>query len=324
MRHERVAPRDPVVAVVVLHQAHVPALRRQGRGHEEVVVEVLLAGPAGDGHRDRLRGAPSARDTRDEAGDAGEAAEAGLVRVVAAPEEAARLQQQAAKEPRSLPLGMEERERAEAGAHPDRRARKRRQLVERRDPLLPEHARVAVRGGVHLVAVEGRRQQRGPERRHLAERHQVVEEPQELGVARVLRPVVDEHKRQRRLRVGLGRRPDRRIDRRAEEMGREARLEHRTARGFVVGGPFGSGVPRKLDHRLLAERPGRAERVRRIRQPLDVPVAVVDLEQVLEAVDRRPRQLQPPPACLAQERNDARLPQLVRERDARHSPRPVA
>ena len=90
----------------------------------------------------------------------------------------------------------------------------------RRQPLADERARIARGGGVGLVPVARRREQRGAERRHLAEGDEVVEQAEQRAVLRVLGPVVDEQERQRLGRVGLGRRPE---ERGHAEAAREAR-----------------------------------------------------------------------------------------------------
>ena len=64
-------------------------------------------------------------------------------------------------------------------------------------------------------------------------------------------------------------------------------------------------VAGELDHRLVAERAGRAQRVGRIGDRRAVPVVVLDLEQVLHAVDRRARNPQRPLGALAGERDTA-------------------
>ena len=318
MRYERVAPRDPVVAVVVLRRARTcQPCAAERRGHEEVVVEVLLAGAAGDGHRDRLGVLRPPRDTSRRSGRCGRS---GRSRTRASRSGAGRSCPTGAAGRRKSPgrshWACRQRERAEARAHPDRRRPDGASSRERGHPLLRQHARVAVRGGVHLVAVERRRQQRGAERRHLAERDQVVEEPQELRVARVLGPVVDEHKRQRLRRVGLGRRPDRRVDRRAEEPGRRARLEHRPPADSSSAVHSGAVYPGNSITDFSPNAPGARSGFVGSGSRSTCPSPWSISSRYSRRSTGGARSCSSPAAAVALERHDARLPQLVRERDA--------
>jgi hypothetical protein len=73
----------------------------------------------------------------------------------------------------------------------------------------------------------------------------------------------------------------------------------------VAGGHLGGGRPRggavfgELDHRLVPERPGAAQRVGGVADQLAAPVVVDELDQVLHAVDRRPREAQLPGVTVA-------------------------
>ena len=49
--------------------------------------------------------------------------------------------------------------------------------------------------------------------------------------------------------------------------------------------PVRRAVARELDHRLVSERAGRPQRIARVRHGLAVTVVVLDLDQVLHAVD---------------------------------------
>jgi hypothetical protein len=86
-------------------------------------------------------------------------------------------------------MGVQQGERAHAGADPDRPAGVGPELGQ---PLLCQRPGVAGRGGVRLQAIEGRRNQGGPERRYLAECDEMVEQPEKGRVLGVLRPVVDD------------------------------------------------------------------------------------------------------------------------------------
>src|SRR5581483_923917 len=143
------------------------ALLQRG-GHDAVVVEVLLCGAAGDRRRDRLAAAATADDGADEASDAREAPRPRLVRVVAAAEEAPRLEQEPAEQAGPPPVHVQEGEGAETRAHGDRGVCERRRVGERRQPAVREQAHVAKRRRVGLVPVARRRQERGTKRWDLA------------------------------------------------------------------------------------------------------------------------------------------------------------
>ena len=98
----------------------------------------------------------------DEALDAREPREARLLRVGAAPEVAARLEEEAGERARLEPVGVQEREPAEARAEPDAAApAEARELVERAS----ERAGKCRRGRVRLQAVV-RHDERDAVRRH--------------------------------------------------------------------------------------------------------------------------------------------------------------
>src|SRR4051794_31519938 len=156
----------------MLDETHRPLVAQQDGADEEVVAEVFLAGAAGDRHRDALDVPTAAADRGYEPCDPAEAPEARLVRVVAAPEEAARLEEEAAEDPGPRPVRVQRGEGAEAGAHQNGAALDR---PEERQPIVDEPARVAGRSRVALVAVRSGRQERRAERRQLAEGHEVVE-----------------------------------------------------------------------------------------------------------------------------------------------------
>jgi hypothetical protein len=128
VRIEAVAPGNPVVCVAKLVELDVVALRPERLLCGTVVPEVLLDGPARhpDGHRVIPR--RGREDAPDEPRDAAEAPEPGLMRVESSPEEAAGLEEQPAEDVRIQAVGVQEGERAEAGAGADGSA-KRRQVA---------------------------------------------------------------------------------------------------------------------------------------------------------------------------------------------------
>ena len=93
--------------------------RAEGRREGAVVLEVLLRRPARDHGRHARDVAAPAVHAADEARDPGEPREPRLVPVEAAPEEAARLQEEAGEGARMEPVGVEGGQRAEARARED-------------------------------------------------------------------------------------------------------------------------------------------------------------------------------------------------------------
>ncbi len=309
---ERVAPGGPVVRVPVLDEAHVVALLGEHGRERAVVVQVLLRGAAGDRHRHRLERATAADDVADEPRDPPEAREAALVRVEAAAEVAARLEEEPRERVGMQPVRVEEGERAQARPEPDGLPRDRDQVAEPAEVAVGEEARVTGRPGVALVAVAGRRQQRRAQGRHLAEGDEVVEQAQEARVRRVLRPVVDDEERQRLGRIAVHRRPQQRLQRPAAA---EPERDEAALGRLLVVDPRGRGVAGKLDDGLLAEGAPGPERRRGVRNELRAPVQARQLEQVLDAVRVGTRPVEPPPAAASGERNAAGAAKLVQERD---------
>ena len=95
------------------------ALRRERMREDGVVRVVLLVERARDGRRHGSSPVDSAEYGAHEAVDTGEAGKAALLRVGAAPEEAAGLEEEAGERTRLEPVGVEKRERAEARADAD-------------------------------------------------------------------------------------------------------------------------------------------------------------------------------------------------------------
>src|SRR5581483_7381215 len=99
----------------------------------------------------------------------------------------------------------------------------------------------------------------------------------------------------------------------AEEPGLEPNRPDLAALRLAVVDPRRPLVAGKLDHGLVAERARGAQRVARVDDPLDTAVAVLDLEQVFEAVDGGPWQAQLPLAAATRKRDETRPAELVRE-----------
>ena len=287
-----VAPRDPVVRVAVLDERARPSpAAASAAGDDAVVVEVLLAGAAGERDRDarrRRRVPPATVETK---------------RVIRAkrpkPDSCASSarrkklpdwRKRPPNEPRAGPVRVQE-PRARRGSRRCRSAGRAKGAASRsaRHQLLGERARVAGRRGVasrcgRAAAGSSAARNGGssPKATRWSSRRSSV------GVPRVLGAVVDEQQRQRLARDRCP--PPTRAARRPTSAARaSASVSSRSSPGrrLVVGDPLRRLVAGELDHRLLAERPGRPQRVRRVGHALDAPVAVLELEQVLEPVDRR-------------------------------------
>ena len=123
-------------------------------------------------------------------------------------------------------------------------------------------------------------------------------EARQLGELVVLRPVVGDEQRQRLLRVGVGGAPEVDVDPRGAAAGRGDR-DQLPVDGRGVE-PRRRLVGREQQHRLVAERAGRAVRVVGVEHVLAAAVVVDDLELVLEPLDRRV-ELQAPLAVVARE-----------------------
>src|SRR5439155_17979253 len=126
---ERAPPRRPVVAAACGVKVDGIPLRRQRLREHGIVRVVLLVEAAGDRRRQRTRAVARVQHGADEPLDAREAKEARLLAVRAAPEEAARLEEEAGERARLEPVRVQEREPAQAHAEPD--ATSAPELVER-------------------------------------------------------------------------------------------------------------------------------------------------------------------------------------------------
>jgi hypothetical protein len=296
------------VRVAVLDELGVPAAADERSVQRAVVLEVLLARADGDRRRHRCDEAAAAVHLPDEARDPCKPPEPGLVQVVAAAEEAPRLQEEAGREAGVAHVRVERGDRAEARAHQHRASSHRRSLGRERQHVGGERVRVARRRRVRLVPVRRRRHEQRAALGDLAEVDEVVEQAQERRVLDVLRPVVDDQERQRLLRIGVRRRPEERAERRPEAPARERQLAQLARRRLVVERPRGRLVARQLEHRLVAERAGGAIRVAGIRDDLGRAAAAPQLEQILEPVDWRPREPELPAAPLARVDEPPRAP----------------
>ena len=122
-----------------------------------------------------------------------------------------------------------------------------------------------------------------------------------------------EQQRQRLGRVGVGGRPEERGHVKAS---READLSQFSGRGLLIGEPLGRRILGELDDGLRAKGPVRLKRICGVRGDLRVAVPALDREQVLEPIDRGPRELELEAAVAALELDVARPHQLVQERHA--------
>src|SRR5205823_3102983 len=96
--------------------------------------------------------------------------------------------------------------------------------------------------------------------------------------------------------VGALARPDQRRQAAAQHAAEERDLAQGALERLVPGRPDGRRVAGQLDHRLVAERAWGTPRVRGVGYELRAAVLVRQLEQVLEAVGVRPRELERPGA----------------------------